>query len=114
MKVYYFAPGLLLTAITSSNVFYIIKTDISFITMGTIITILSLILMIKNYEGMNDFFYFTLGITIYASINLLGHSFQNIHIGNISSISMALIFSIVLLVGNLFKKLKISGNFTNK
>ena len=103
-QVYYFASGMLFIAITGAIVFYsIIEPDIAFIIMGTIITIITSTLALKNYEMLRDVVYFTMGVIIYAEINLLGTSLQNMELSSFYLGLLALTFSVSLL-GLSFKK----------
>lgn len=95
---------MLIIAITGAIVFYsIIEYELTFIIMGTIITVITTILALKKYEMLQNFFYFTIGIIIYAEINLLGNSFQNMDIILVYLDLLAIIFSVSLLVFS-FKK----------
>jgi len=103
-KVYFFATGMLIIAITGAVVFYsVIEFDLAFIIMGTIITVITTILALKNYEMLRNFFYFTMGIIIYAEINFLGNSLQNMDTVSVFLELLAMIFSVGLLVLS-FKK----------
>jgi len=76
-RVYYFATGMLMIAIIGMMSYYLfIELNWIFIVMGALITGISAFLAYKNYTTLVDFFYFTMGSTIYVGLNILGNTLQ--------------------------------------
>jgi hypothetical protein len=95
--------GFLLMAIGGAFVYYISNFELVFFIYSTLITGTTIILLILNFKSLKDFVFLTLGISIYALINILGEAIQQESVSLVSMTLPSLLFLILLTI-SLFNK----------
>lgn len=106
-KLYFFATGMLLTALIGMILYYIVYFEIVFIIMGVIFAILGIILGIKNYEKQSNFVYLVFGILIYSQLNIMGTALLLNDLSLISTNLIAMIPVIILILIGFYKDIEV-------
>ncbi|MBD3285987.1 hypothetical protein GF359_05800 [candidate division WOR-3 bacterium] len=102
----YFGFGLLLNATLGAFVFYIVNFSIGIFLMSFLSFAVTVVLAAINYERLRDLTFLTLGVVLYACINIGGEALESIVQGPIAQslwgiltyISLAFVSVVVLLI----------------
>lgn len=105
MNLLFLSLGLLLMAIGSAFVYYLLNFEPLIFIISTIITGITIILLITHYRSTKDFIFLTLGIVIYTLLNILGNEIQEKNIAMISLALPALVFILILTISLLNKEI---------
>ena len=104
--------GCLVMSIGGAFAYYLLNFEIAMFTITVCIFGLTVILIILNYQKLQDFIFLTLGITEYSLLNLMGDAFQNNDIPSLILEIPAFLFLLILIIGILRKN--ISFRYLNR
>ncbi len=101
----YLSLGCLVMAVGSAFAYYFMNFETTLFIMTASITGLTVILIIINYQKLQDFILMTMGVAGYALLNLLGDSLQAKDISSLILEIPALLFLLILTIGILRKNM---------
>ncbi|MCF8227065.1 MAG: hypothetical protein K9J30_14400 [Bacteroidales bacterium] len=97
------ALGFLVISIGGAFFHYLDNFELIIFAFSSLVTCITIIAIIVTYESLKDFIYLTLGISVYALINITGELIQPLNYAMISMAGPALLFLVVLTVSVLKK-----------
>lgn len=90
--------GFLIMAIGGAFIHYLFYFEMMFFVFSSIITGITILFIIINYRSLKDFILITLGVSVYAFLNILGHAIEEVNLSLMSMSAPALLFIIILIV----------------
>ncbi len=75
-RLFFFAGGMLLLAVSGMVVFYVVHWSMPFVVLGVVIAALTTLFLRRNYSARRDVVYLALGTILYLQINVLGNLLQ--------------------------------------
>lgn len=92
----FFSLGFLFMSIGGAFVYYLVHPYLPIFILSTLISGSTIIFLIMNYNSLKDFIFLTLGISIYALINITGNALIDMNFTLITMSVPALIFLCIL------------------
>lgn len=108
----YFGFGLLLNATLGAFVFYIVNWSVGIFLASFASFALTVTLAAVNYEKLRDLSFLTLGVVVYACLNIFGEALESVIQGTVVQplwgtlvyVSLALVSGTVLLIAKLARR----------
>lgn len=97
--------GFLVMAVGGAFAYYLMNFEIAMFTLMACIFGISVILIILNYQKLQDFILLTLGIAEYSLLNLMGEAFQTDDIPSLILEVPAFLFLFIIIIGILKKNI---------